>query len=60
MICTNCETDIAERNPHHRCRADAHSCIDGDNCEDLIKECDCIDCHPFDEDHGRYWGPEVY
>ena len=60
MICSNCEMNIAERSPHHRCRADVESCIDGEDCPDFIEQCDCFDCHPFDEEHDRYYALEVY
>jgi len=52
--------NIAERSPHHRCRADVESCIDGEDCPDFMEQCDCFDCHPFDEEHDRYYALEVY
>jgi len=58
-LCSNCEMDIAERNPYHRCRAMDSSCIDGTDCPDFV-ECSCVQCWPIDEEHNRYYGPEVY
>ena len=41
MICDNCQTDTVEE---HRCRIKEDSCIDGKECPDYIKECDCKVC----------------
>lgn len=39
-VCDNCVNPLDEYE-NHRCRADIDSCIDGINCPDYVKVCDC-------------------
>ena len=60
VICDNCTEDNAYKRECSGCRANETTCKDGRNCPDFIEQCDCLECHPFDEEHNRYYAPEVY
>ena len=41
FVCDNCTLATVSNSPHHRCRSDIDSCVEGVECPDYIEYCTC-------------------